>query len=674
MQITIRSNTANDGEASRVYDEALIRIGRNPDAEISFHDSSDEVVSWDHAAIEIRSGGAFLQDVGSSNGTYLNDRRIERRIRLRKGDTLALGQTGPRLHVEAIETGPPPRTAEIEPDKSEHLANHEQVTSPAHQRIDDNRSSIKDSRLWRVTRNHPETTVVVVGLLILLAGAVTAIALNDRQNQPSIRVAAPIIPATNASVADALSASAPEEATVAPTPPPQELVEIHARLDALIEEVRTKREPMASRDRLIKYALQQRVSEKEKASGERDETTQAINRIRIINEARDYVLGSFDPQARGEVPEFTELSHRLKRLKRVQEQWTDKFVTLPEDSRGQIWSGRALNHFLQLCGGVALRHEFLRDQLDEEATELQRLIDTPELAEEDRLRLASRLEEVAVRLDLLNELKGLSVLTAADRQSLKLQRGSSQEALSVDAEGKPRSVQWSVFATLPDSEFGQIQEQISSLHEKFIQELKDSGEPDLVIGDELLQAVDGLDEQFQEYRVRYARGDLAGKKTGLFTAQLYRAKSMIEQLRIDTVAMMTARSSDQVFLAEKFDGSTVEALMAHAARNSLTFSEANQLERPTYEKVYREMVRYYLTLHAVAQAIDRDEDRIAPLADREQDLMAIEYENSLKDLQGLVHVSDGGAPTSLADVIKDQAIRKLVDEALEQLKKSLSID
>ncbi len=241
----------------------------------------------------------------------------------------------------------------------------------------------------------------------------TAIALTNRQSQPSINVevsGSPTAPAALPPVITTPTESAPEEPPVTPTPPPQELAEIRVLLGILIEEVRTKREPMASRDRLIKCALQQRVSEKEKAGTERDETARAIDRIRVINEARDYVLGTFEPQARGHVPEFTELSHRLKRLERVQQQWTEKVVTMPEDSRGRIWSGRALNHFLQLCGGVALRHQFLRGQLDEEAMELQRLLDTPDLAEEDRSRLAGRLEEVTARVTLLEELKGQPVL------------------------------------------------------------------------------------------------------------------------------------------------------------------------------------------------------------------------------------------------------------------------
>lgn len=668
MQITIRNNAAENGERSRVYNGALIRIGRNPDAEICFHENTNGVVSWDHATIEVRSGGAFLQDAGSSNGTYLNDRRIERRTRLKSRDTIALGQTGPRLCIEVIDAGPPARAATNGVAASTDPSDSASPPSPRHRRQDDTRSSFKDSRLWKVTRDHSVSAMVIVGLLILLACALTAMALNNRQTQPSAHVDVSSVPAAIPPVVTTPAEPATEKPPVAPPAPTQELAEIRELLDTLFEEVRTKREPMASRDRLIKYALQQRVSEKEMAGAERDETARAIDRIRIINESRDYVLGSFDPQTRGHVPEFTELSHRLKRLERVQQQWTDKFITLPEDSRGQIWSGRALNQFLQLCGGVALRHQFLGDQLGEEAKELQHLLDTRDLAEEDRSRLVGRLDEVMARLKLLEELTGLPVLNETDRRNLKLQRGSSQEALSVDAEGKPRSIQWGVFATLPDGDFRAVGERLSTLHESFIGALKSSGLPDLAIGDELLQAIDELDQQFQEYRVRYSRGDLAGKRSGLYTAQLYRAKGMIEQLRIDAVAMMTASSSDQIFLDDHFDGSTVESLLAHATNNSLTFSAANQLERPTYEKVYREMVRYYLTLHALAQAIDRDEGRIAPLADREQDLMAIEYENSLKDLQGMLHDTAGDGSASLADVIKDQVTRKVVDEVIDWIK------
>jgi len=62
-------------------------LGRHPGNDIRL---SDREVSKEHAAIE-RNGATFvLRDLGSSNGTFVNGRRI-RELKLREGDELVLG-------------------------------------------------------------------------------------------------------------------------------------------------------------------------------------------------------------------------------------------------------------------------------------------------------------------------------------------------------------------------------------------------------------------------------------------------------------------------------------------------------------------------------------------------------------------------------------------------------
>jgi hypothetical protein len=71
------------------------RIGRNEESEIVLNDPS---VSRAHAVIEIGRGGANVRDLGSTNGTFVNGRRIESQS-LREGDELRFGNT--RLRFEA---------------------------------------------------------------------------------------------------------------------------------------------------------------------------------------------------------------------------------------------------------------------------------------------------------------------------------------------------------------------------------------------------------------------------------------------------------------------------------------------------------------------------------------------------------------------------------------------
>jgi pSer/pThr/pTyr-binding forkhead associated (FHA) protein len=56
----------------------------------------DEFASAQHARIELRSDGTWVEDLGSTNGTFVNGERITAE-RLKKGDVVRVGQTELRL-------------------------------------------------------------------------------------------------------------------------------------------------------------------------------------------------------------------------------------------------------------------------------------------------------------------------------------------------------------------------------------------------------------------------------------------------------------------------------------------------------------------------------------------------------------------------------------------------
>ena len=66
-------------------------------------DDTAQTVSWQHARVDATADGIVLNDLKSTNGTYLNGRRIEGAERLRIGDRIQLGQTGPTLEVVVLE-------------------------------------------------------------------------------------------------------------------------------------------------------------------------------------------------------------------------------------------------------------------------------------------------------------------------------------------------------------------------------------------------------------------------------------------------------------------------------------------------------------------------------------------------------------------------------------------
>ena len=68
--------------------ESRVSIGRDPENDVHLSDSS---VSRRHALIYMEDGKAILEDLGSSNGTYLNEIRVDKAL-LSSGDTLRLGK------------------------------------------------------------------------------------------------------------------------------------------------------------------------------------------------------------------------------------------------------------------------------------------------------------------------------------------------------------------------------------------------------------------------------------------------------------------------------------------------------------------------------------------------------------------------------------------------------
>ena len=81
-------------------------IGRDPVDTIAI-DSSE--VSRRHARIMVTAAGAFLEDLGSKNGTFLRGERITRRVELQAGDEVIVGTT--LLRIAELKPLPSTRTA-----------------------------------------------------------------------------------------------------------------------------------------------------------------------------------------------------------------------------------------------------------------------------------------------------------------------------------------------------------------------------------------------------------------------------------------------------------------------------------------------------------------------------------------------------------------------------------
>lgn len=74
-----------------------ISIGRGPLNNLIL---DDEYASISHALISKQDGDFFIQDLNSTNGTYLNGARISKPITLKDGDAISLGKNVFRFEQE----------------------------------------------------------------------------------------------------------------------------------------------------------------------------------------------------------------------------------------------------------------------------------------------------------------------------------------------------------------------------------------------------------------------------------------------------------------------------------------------------------------------------------------------------------------------------------------------
>jgi hypothetical protein len=69
-------------------------IGRSPAAHLVL---ADRFVSLRHARLVVQDGTVLVRDLGSSNGTFVNDERVGGGTRLAEGDRLRIGSVVLRL-------------------------------------------------------------------------------------------------------------------------------------------------------------------------------------------------------------------------------------------------------------------------------------------------------------------------------------------------------------------------------------------------------------------------------------------------------------------------------------------------------------------------------------------------------------------------------------------------
>jgi pSer/pThr/pTyr-binding forkhead associated (FHA) protein len=94
-RLAILESPANEPEAGTTVALGPINsIGRNVNNTIYVE---DDFVSANHAMLTFRGRSWFIEDQGSTNGTYVNGHRIDRPVALSFGDELTIGRVRMRL-------------------------------------------------------------------------------------------------------------------------------------------------------------------------------------------------------------------------------------------------------------------------------------------------------------------------------------------------------------------------------------------------------------------------------------------------------------------------------------------------------------------------------------------------------------------------------------------------
>ena len=107
----LKSTRANQIDEFPLRDLRELSIGRDPACQIKFDADQDDLISRRHAKIEVKDAAKFefvISDLGSRNGTFVNQQRIFGTVTLAPGDVVQLGAGGPEFQFDLD-----PRPAEL---------------------------------------------------------------------------------------------------------------------------------------------------------------------------------------------------------------------------------------------------------------------------------------------------------------------------------------------------------------------------------------------------------------------------------------------------------------------------------------------------------------------------------------------------------------------------------
>ena len=95
--LIVLASPALDPGTERELDSTAVTVGRSSENDLVL--DSDEFASTKHARIEPRRDGVWVEDLDSTNGTFVNGMKVKQRHKLSPGDVIRIGETDLRYEL-----------------------------------------------------------------------------------------------------------------------------------------------------------------------------------------------------------------------------------------------------------------------------------------------------------------------------------------------------------------------------------------------------------------------------------------------------------------------------------------------------------------------------------------------------------------------------------------------
>lgn len=105
----------------------VVRIGRHAESELRFDPEGDRAVSSRHAVLFYQDGQWIVRDLGSTNGTYVNGRRVHGDTELRAGDRIGFGGDATVIEFDVPATGVTPEVSRTQVLRAEMGRQHRRL-------------------------------------------------------------------------------------------------------------------------------------------------------------------------------------------------------------------------------------------------------------------------------------------------------------------------------------------------------------------------------------------------------------------------------------------------------------------------------------------------------------------------------------------------------------------